>query len=415
MGHLFLHTLIYLLGTVIGIGTALYGWGRRDTPGGVYFVGLMLANVVWTGSAAVESLVVGEPAKVFWSQAEYVGLVFISVLLLFFVLAYMQQGAMLTRAARLFLWALPVVSLVAVWTNRWHGLVWTGFSPGDAALNILVYHRGPIFWFIIGYTYLLTAVSYGFLAWACKSADARFRRQYVALMMSGAFPLTTGAIYLLGQKWVLGLDVSPLGFCLEGMVMAWALFRFRLLDLVPVGRAVLVESMPDGMFVLDDKNRLVDMNPAARRMLGTDLVSRGVEQIVGRHPALASLLESREDRRIDLTVEVGVSLFDVRVVPLPDPRGRWRGRLFLLRDVTDAVKTARERERMIGELSKALARIRTLQGLVPICCSCKRIRNDQGYWQQIESYIRDHADVEFSHGLCPECEEKLYPDDGTVA
>lgn len=68
-----------------------------------------------------------------------------------------------------------------------------------------------------------------------------------------------------------------------------------------------------------------------------------------------------------------------------------------------------EQERLILELQKALSEVKTLSGFLPICASCKKIRDDRGYWNQIESYIRTHSDVEFSHSLCPECAQKLYP------
>jgi methyl-accepting chemotaxis protein len=69
-----------------------------------------------------------------------------------------------------------------------------------------------------------------------------------------------------------------------------------------------------------------------------------------------------------------------------------------------------ERENLIGELQQALNEIKTLRGILPICSSCKKIRTDQGSWQQLESYLRDHSDVEFSHGICPECTQRLYPE-----
>ena len=69
-----------------------------------------------------------------------------------------------------------------------------------------------------------------------------------------------------------------------------------------------------------------------------------------------------------------------------------------------------ERERLIRKLQDALANIKTLSGLLPICFSCKQIRDDKGYWNQIDTYIRDHTDAEFTHGICPECMIKLYPD-----
>lgn len=69
-----------------------------------------------------------------------------------------------------------------------------------------------------------------------------------------------------------------------------------------------------------------------------------------------------------------------------------------------------ERERLIAELQEALAKVKTLRGLIPICSSCKKVRDDQGYWTQLETYLKQHSDAEFSHGLCLECMRKLYPD-----
>jgi len=73
-------------------------------------------------------------------------------------------------------------------------------------------------------------------------------------------------------------------------------------------------------------------------------------------------------------------------------------------------KAAKERENIILELQDALTEVITLRGIIPICASCKKVRDDKGYWKQIESYIRDHSEADFSHGICPECAKKLYPD-----
>jgi uncharacterized membrane protein YqhA len=70
----------------------------------------------------------------------------------------------------------------------------------------------------------------------------------------------------------------------------------------------------------------------------------------------------------------------------------------------------KEKSEVIAELKKALEEIKTLSGFLPICASCKKIRDDKGYWNQIEAYISEHSAAEFSHGICPECVEKLYPD-----
>jgi DNA-binding response OmpR family regulator len=69
-----------------------------------------------------------------------------------------------------------------------------------------------------------------------------------------------------------------------------------------------------------------------------------------------------------------------------------------------------EREALVAELQDALVKVKTLKGLLPICASCKKIRNDQGYWQRVEVYIEEHSLVEFTHGLCPDCAKELYPE-----
>ena len=69
----------------------------------------------------------------------------------------------------------------------------------------------------------------------------------------------------------------------------------------------------------------------------------------------------------------------------------------------------REQKRLIGELQDALARNKTLRGLIPICSACKKIRDDQGYWNQLEAFLSEHSEAEFSHGICPDCAKKFYP------
>lgn len=75
-----------------------------------------------------------------------------------------------------------------------------------------------------------------------------------------------------------------------------------------------------------------------------------------------------------------------------------------------AIRYAIEREKLIGSLRQAFEQIKTLKGFIPICASCKNVRDDKGFWHQVESYIRDHSEAEFSHGICPECAMKLYPE-----
>jgi DNA-binding NarL/FixJ family response regulator len=87
-------------------------------------------------------------------------------------------------------------------------------------------------------------------------------------------------------------------------------------------------------------------------------------------------------------------------------KGRFGGDLLVR-----AARYALERERLVSELREALARIKTLSGLLPICAGCKKIRDDKGYWSQVDSYITLHSEARFTHSLCPDCQKKYFPDD----
>ena len=93
-----------------------------------------------------------------------------------------------------------------------------------------------------------------------------------------------------------------------------------------------------------------------------------------------------------------------------EPDGEISGSVGVMVDITERKKTEAEREKLINELQEALTTVKTLRGLLPICSHCKNIRDDQGYWGQIEAYIGNHSEAEFSHGICPECAKKYYPD-----
>jgi PAS domain S-box-containing protein len=101
--------------------------------------------------------------------------------------------------------------------------------------------------------------------------------------------------------------------------------------------------------------------------------------------------------------------------PYRDGDGNFLGVIETIQDVSERKMLEDEREGLIAELQKALATIRTLRGLIPMCAWCRKIRDDDGYWKQVESYIQEHSEAKFTHGICPECEERFKDEDDIVA
>lgn len=115
-------------------------------------------------------------------------------------------------------------------------------------------------------------------------------------------------------------------------------------------------------------------------------------------------------RSSDYQVTFGERIFQAYVEPLRTQAGQITGCIGVAIDITERARAEEEVERLLMQLQDALAKVKILRGLLPICSACKKIRDDKGYWSQIEQYIREHADVQFSHGICPDCRRKLYPD-----
>jgi PAS domain-containing protein len=107
---------------------------------------------------------------------------------------------------------------------------------------------------------------------------------------------------------------------------------------------------------------------------------------------------------------MGETTFIISARPFRDAGGNLLGIVESFQNISDRIKAENAKAELIDDLQEALDKVNLLGGLLPICASCKKIRDDKGYWNQIETYIRDHSEAEFSHGICPDCAKKLYPE-----
>jgi len=114
-------------------------------------------------------------------------------------------------------------------------------------------------------------------------------------------------------------------------------------------------------------------------------------------------------QRETMSLPYGDRMLRVTVDPVLGQDGDIISAVHIISDITVLYRKEEQQKNLISELQDALAKVKMLSGFLPICASCKKIRDDKGYWNQIEAYIRDHSEAEFSHGLCPECAKKLYP------
>jgi len=403
---------VQAVAAVIALVLMALGLHRRSSPGAKAFVALMAAVVWWTLFAALEAAAVDADLKILISKFEYLGTVCTAPLFLLFALRYRAGERRLSPTLLGLLWIVPAATLVAVFTNDWHRLFWTGFIPSPVPdSNLLVYVHGPLFYVQTAYAFALTLAGTVLLVRSAFGAQRVFRLQALVLLAAAVAPWVGVAVYLTPLNPWPGLDLIPLSFTATGVLLVLALWRFRLLDLAPVALRQLFAGMTDGLVVLDAQDRVVDINPSARQLFDAapGAVGMPARSLAGWDRMIPAQWGAGEERIETRLPGEPVRHLDLRVTTIAGRQSGVAGRLVVIRDVTARREVELERERLIGELQRALADIRTLRGLLPICAGCKKIRNDRGYWQGLEQYLSEHAEVQFSHGLCPECLAKYNP------
>ena len=193
----------------------------------------------------------------------------------------------------------------------------------------------------------------------------------------------------------------------------------------------IAQAMPDPIFILDEEGTYVEVIGGIER----DLYDSGVflkrKTLHDVFPVeIADLFLSTVKKAIDTgklqVIEYELTSVDMKFNPMDGPESpQWfEGRvypfnfqggertvvLWMAINITEKKKAQHEREKAIKELQQALIEIKTLRGLLPICIYCKQVRDDEGFWRRVDEYVQKHTEVRFSHGICPDCMKKHFPE-----
>jgi PAS domain-containing protein len=162
----------------------------------------------------------------------------------------------------------PAITVTLAATNSSHNLMWRdAMIVGDPGSISIVFERGVWFWVSWVYSYLAFFAGFGFLLYRAFTESSMFRSQMIATILAGTIPLVANLLFLTDLNPLGSFDPTPMSFAASGVIIAYSFIRFKLFDLVPVAVDILVERIPDAMFVLDSAGHIVDTNPAAERLV----------------------------------------------------------------------------------------------------------------------------------------------------
>ncbi|MFN8530336.1 MAG: histidine kinase N-terminal 7TM domain-containing protein [Anaerolineae bacterium] len=337
-------------------------WQRRATPGAIPLLGIVVTVGAYVVGYALE---VGSatPEQVLTSlKIEYLS-VFAPGLLLMVVVHYAADRSILNTINLTVLFSIAIATIILAFTNEYHGLIWNITELNrESGFTRTIFTSGPWYWVSLIYTRGLIGVCLLILIYAYRRLKASvYRRQISTMIAALSLPFVATLLYI-ANVFPPGFDIVPYALTMATLVMAWAIFRFRLLDVMPIAREAILQSMSEAVFVLDTESRLIYLNNAAQSTSGFNantVIGSPAAEVFAQWSELAKQYQRNERRQVEITavVQGQERHFNLDHVPLMGKNRTKGGRLLVLTDITQRVKAEQalkeaynEREKLVQDL-----------------------------------------------------------------
>ncbi len=353
---------------IISILLTVMLWRRQAAPGALPLIILMGAAAGWSLGSALQLMSHSLQAQLFWLKLQYPGIVTLPIAWIVFAFQYTGRSHQLKRRTYILLVLVPTLSALLALTNSLHHIMWTQVihepSAPMAGLNI-TYNWG--FWVHAIYAYGLIVWGTYLIVRHFLTVSEQQRKHVFPILIALIIPLLLNLIHVFKLSPFTDLDLTPVAFTITGVFLAIGLRRLWLFDLIPVARSAVIDGMQDGLFVMDPRSRIVDVNPAASSIIGlpaADIIGKPADQIFAVWPnLLAAMNESRAGSSAiameEITTGEGANRrsYELRFSLLEDREGNPNGLVLVWSDITshklaaEALQSSQQRYRQSVEKS----------------------------------------------------------------
>jgi len=319
-------------------------WHRRDFSSGRAFLFLMFCAFLWTVTFTLEIGAQSLQLKLLMVKFQFIAIAFLPLAWLYLIFSYI--GYVRPWKDWFFLSVIPAITNMIIWFVPQPNWFWKEprIMSGSASLTIMDYDYGFWFYYVhVPYSYILMFIALITLVRTLFKVHAIYRHQIIIMIIAVLLPTITDILYVFGYSPIRHFNFTTAVFSISCLIIAWALFRYSFLDLLPMARDVVIENMEDGVIVLDVKNRIVDVNPSAIMITGISLqdIGRPVSEIF---PGLVdnrfgeSCYKNKNQIEIKMRNTNEIRVFDLRLSLIRDHIGRVQGSVVTLRDYTERAK-----------------------------------------------------------------------------
>jgi signal transduction histidine kinase len=348
---------LLLITTLVNSFTTYVSWKRRKAKGGLYISLAMLGITLWTLSAGMNYGTIPIPLKVFIAKFEYTFYNSTFTFLAMFALAYAgYEDWLKKRAIKLFFVIAPISNILLVWTNDWHGWLWTSFARSELGNNTVIFGHGPgYYWTAITTCLMILIIALPLWRTSHKGTELS-RRQARLLFMSSMLSAFSAVIYLLATQRLKGVDWAPILCSIFGIIFILILYGTPLLDLVPIARYTMIEQMSNCVLVLDENNRIVDFNLAAQEIfeINPNHLGKQIKVVLAHWPEIIDLFLPNSNKTAQVTIahEEEIKVFDTQLTLFTDYSGKQYGKLLMFSNVTKHHQTEQALEQRFFEIQE---------------------------------------------------------------
>jgi PAS domain S-box-containing protein len=359
----YLDIFLLILSAGLGLFLSFYIFLYRKAPGSQALSILILGASLWSLGYAFELLASSLTYKLFWEKIEFFGIVIIPLAWFVFVAQFLGYPKWMKRILdlKILLVIIPVVTLILVWTNDLHNLIWQSVQMYKIGpLVTLDFVRGPWFWVLMSFSYLLLLWGSVMLIISLFSIVRLQRWQVFLTLLAILLPWVGNVLYISGISPEHFLDWTAFLFLFSGVLFSISLFRFQLVNILPIAQEAVFAGLIDDIIVLDLSNRIVEMNPSARAMTGIaggDPLGKDISKVM---PELMGYIDragmSKKYRsELDREEKQEMEFYDLHINLLSDPYSNPIGRLVVLHRITQLKQYQTDLERSRDRLETVVS------------------------------------------------------------
>ncbi len=391
-----------IFSAVLGPILAFIIYRNKDAPGARPLIAMLLAASLWSIGYALEMLSQDFTSTFFWARIQYLGIAILPLTWHLFAIQYLgnRKWSLRSRIYRLMTVLIPSATILLVWTNEAHRLVWT--QTGLLAIGpfqILDVEYGPWFWVHITYVYSLMLIASVRLIEGLVRSVRHHRWQILVVLLAVVFPWLGNLVYLTDINPVPGWDWTPFAFTLSGILFTFSLLQFNIVRIIPIAQQTVFAGLPESVFVLDLQDCIVDLNNAARKLINEPLYNP-----LGNHfsvvlPQFITWIEAaktRGDQQFEVSMgkEPGTLFYDLSISTITNADNQPIGWLVVLHDITQQKNIQRQLEKARLELEQIVAQKtedlrNTINQLQSLTSRLNDIRESER--QEIASYLHDQV------------------------